>query len=83
MSAPTPRSSLPATAAPAKAPPIPPITAPCDFLSPGKLSQPIIGPKASEPISAVAIIDLKTLTLTGRIATGPGPDGLAWVTGSR
>ena len=34
-------------------------------------------------LNGVAIIDLKTLTLTGRIATGPGPDGLAWVTGSR
>ena len=31
--------------------------------------------------NGVAIIDLKTLTMTGRIATGPGPDGLAWVTG--
>ena len=29
--------------------------------------------------NGVAIIDLKTLTMTGRIATGPGPDGLAWV----
>lgn len=26
----------------------------------------------------VAVIDLKTLSLTGRIATGKGPDGLAW-----
>ena len=33
--------------------------------------------------NGVAIIDLKTLSMTGRIATGPGPDGLAWVTGSR
>jgi DNA-binding beta-propeller fold protein YncE len=33
--------------------------------------------------NGVAIIDLKTLTMTGRIATGPGPDGLAWVSGSR
>ena len=30
-------------------------------------------------LNGVAIIDLKTLTTTGRIATGPGPDGLAWV----
>ena len=34
-------------------------------------------------LNGVAIIDLKTLLMTGRIATGPGPDGLAWVTGSR
>jgi hypothetical protein len=34
-------------------------------------------------LNGVAIIDLKTLTMTGRIATGPGPDGLAWVTGGR
>ena len=32
-----------------------------------------VGPKNS-----VAIIDLKELALTGRIETGPGPDGLAW-----
>ena len=32
-------------------------------------------------LNGVAIIDLKTLPMTGRIATGPGPDGLAWVTG--
>ena len=31
--------------------------------------------------NGVAIIDLKSLSMTGRIATGPGPDGLAWVTG--
>jgi len=29
--------------------------------------------------NGVAIIDLKTLQMTGRIATGPRPDGLAWV----
>ena len=34
-------------------------------------------------LNGVAIIDLKTLAMTGRIPTGPGPDGLAWVTGSR
>ena len=33
--------------------------------------------------NGVAIIDLKTLQVTGRIATGPGPDGLAWVAGSQ
>ena len=32
--------------------------------------------------NGVAIIDLKTLSMTGRIATGPGPDGLAWVAGT-
>lgn len=26
----------------------------------------------------VAVVDLKTLSVTGRIATGKGPDGLAW-----
>jgi YVTN family beta-propeller protein len=31
--------------------------------------------------NGVAVIDLKTLEMTGRIATGPGPDGLAWVAG--
>jgi len=28
--------------------------------------------------NAVAVIDLKTLTMTGKIDTGPGSDGLAW-----
>ncbi len=28
--------------------------------------------------SYVAVVDLKTLTVTGRIAVGKGPDGLAW-----
>jgi YVTN family beta-propeller protein len=32
--------------------------------------------------NGVAIIDVKTLQVSGRIATGPGPDGLAWVAGS-
>jgi YVTN family beta-propeller protein len=32
--------------------------------------------------NGVAIIDVRTLAVTGRIATGPGPDGLAWVAGS-
>jgi len=26
----------------------------------------------------VAVIDLKTLEIVGRINAGPGPDGLAW-----
>jgi len=26
----------------------------------------------------IAVVDLKTLTVTGRIATGNGPDGMAW-----
>ena len=32
--------------------------------------------------NGVAIVDLKTLQVSGRISTGPGPDGLAWVTGN-
>lgn len=32
--------------------------------------------------NGVAIIDVKTLQVSGRIATGPGPDGLAWVAGN-
>ena len=31
--------------------------------------------------NGVAIIDVKTLEVSGFIATGPGPDGLAWVAG--
>jgi YVTN family beta-propeller protein len=31
--------------------------------------------------NGVAIIDVRTLQVSGRIATGPGPDGLAWVAG--
>lgn len=31
--------------------------------------------------NAVAIIDLKTFTVSGRISTGSGPDGMAWVQG--
>jgi YVTN family beta-propeller protein len=27
----------------------------------------------------IAMIDLKTLELTGRLSTGSGPDGMAWV----
>jgi YVTN family beta-propeller protein len=27
----------------------------------------------------VAVIDLKTITVTSKIATGKGPDGMAWV----
>ena len=33
---------------------------------------------AVSPDSNVAVIDLKTLSVSGRIATGKGPDGLAW-----
>jgi YVTN family beta-propeller protein len=32
--------------------------------------------------NGVAIIDVKTLQVSGFITTGPGPDGLAWVAGS-
>ena len=35
---------------------------------------------AVSPDNNVAVVDLKTLSVTGRIATGKGPDGLAWVT---
>src|SRR4051812_12117845 len=34
---------------------------------------------AVSPDSQVAVIDLKTFSVTGRIATGKGPDGMAWV----
>jgi hypothetical protein len=27
----------------------------------------------------VSVVDLKTLTITGQISTGKGPDGMAWV----
>ncbi len=40
------------------------------------------GSRAYVALSAdgkVAIVDLKTLTVTGDIATGRGPDGMAWV----
>ena len=46
----------------------------------GTLVQPD-GAKAYVALSrdnAVAVIDLKTLEVTGKIATGNGPDGLAW-----
>jgi YVTN family beta-propeller protein len=33
---------------------------------------------AVSPDSNVAVVDLKTFSVTGRIATGKGPDGLAW-----
>ena len=29
--------------------------------------------------NVVAVIDLSTLTVLGRIETGTGPDGMAWV----
>jgi YVTN family beta-propeller protein len=33
---------------------------------------------AVSPDNNVAVLDLKTVSVTGRIATGKGPDGLAW-----
>jgi len=33
---------------------------------------------AVSPDSEVAVVDLKTFAVTGRISTGKGPDGLAW-----
>jgi YVTN family beta-propeller protein len=33
---------------------------------------------AVSPDSQVAVVDLKTFSVTGRIATGKGPDGMAW-----
>jgi YVTN family beta-propeller protein len=33
---------------------------------------------AVSPESQVAVVDLKTLSVTGRIPTGKGPDGMAW-----
>ena len=33
---------------------------------------------AVSPDSNVAVVDLKTYTVTGRIPTGKGPDGMAW-----
>jgi YVTN family beta-propeller protein len=33
---------------------------------------------ASTPDNFVAVIDLKTLTVTGKIDAGPNPDGMAW-----
>lgn len=33
---------------------------------------------AVSPDSNVAVVDLKSFSVTGRIATGKGPDGLAW-----
>ena len=33
---------------------------------------------AVSPDNNVAVLDLKTMSLTGRIATGKGPDGLTW-----
>jgi hypothetical protein len=29
--------------------------------------------------NAVAVVDLQTLLVVGRIETGAGPDGMAWV----
>src|SRR5205823_8089642 len=36
---------------------------------------------SATPDDYVAVIDLKTLTVTGRIEAGKQPDGLAWVSG--
>ncbi|HZU26750.1 MAG TPA: YncE family protein [Bryobacteraceae bacterium] len=36
---------------------------------------------AVSPDNNVAVIDLKTFNITGRIATGRGPDGMAWIPG--
>lgn len=36
---------------------------------------------AASPDHSVAVIDLKALSVTGRIATGSGPDGMAWAEG--
>lgn len=33
---------------------------------------------AVSPDSQVAVVDLKSLTVTGRVSTGKGPDGMAW-----
>lgn len=33
-------------------------------------------------LNAVVVIDLLTLQVSGRVASGPGPDGLAWVVGT-
>jgi YVTN family beta-propeller protein len=35
---------------------------------------------AVSPDDAVAVVDLRTLSVIGRIATGKGPDGMAWAT---
>lgn len=36
---------------------------------------------AVSPDNQIAIIDLKTLSVTGKIETGKGPDGMAWAVG--
>ena len=36
---------------------------------------------AVSPDNKVCVVDLKTLTVVGSIATGGGPDGMAWVSG--
>jgi YVTN family beta-propeller protein len=35
---------------------------------------------ACSPNNYIAIVDLKTLTVTGKLDVGPEPDGMAWVT---
>ncbi len=56
MSAPTRRLSLPPIAAPAAAPPAPPMTAPCVFLVPGRFSQPTAGPSANAPAANMIVV---------------------------
>ena len=38
---------------------------------------------AVSPDDQVAVVDLQTLSVTGRIATGKGPDGMAWAAAAR
>jgi YVTN family beta-propeller protein len=38
---------------------------------------------AVSPDDQVAVVDLQTLSVTGRIATGKGPDGMAWAAPAR
>jgi YVTN family beta-propeller protein len=33
---------------------------------------------AVSPDNSVGVVDLQTLSVIGRVATGRGPDGLAW-----
>jgi YVTN family beta-propeller protein len=35
---------------------------------------------ACSPNNYVAVIDLKTMTVVGKIEAGPEPDGMAWAT---
>jgi DNA-binding beta-propeller fold protein YncE len=54
----------------------------------GKMPEGILlDPNGTRAFIAVAgdnridILDLKTLTITGRLETGAGPDGMAWLAG--